>query len=125
MIVVLLACVIFIKLFNLQVVNGVTYRKQSENRLLRSHPITATRGEITDRFGRPLVTSRMGFDLIAYKEYIDDNGSVSGGLHRYLKNLPEYKWDSLNNAKYRVIVEYYRTKDDNDYLAYSTFEVKK
>lgn len=70
--VVLLICVIFIKLFNLQVVNGVTYREQSENRLLRSHAITATRGEITDRFGRPLVTSRMGFDLIAYKEYIED-----------------------------------------------------
>ena len=63
---------IFIKLFNLQVVNGVTYRAQSENKLLRSHTITATRGEITDRFGRPLVTSRMGFDLIAYKEYIED-----------------------------------------------------
>ena len=71
--VVLLICVIFIKLFNLQVVNGVTYREQSENRLLRSHAITATRGEITDRFGRPLVTSRMGFDLIAYKEYIEDD----------------------------------------------------
>lgn len=70
--VVLLIGVIFIKLFNLQIVNGVTYRKQSENRLLRSHTITATRGEITDRFGRPLVTSRMGFDLVAYKEYIDD-----------------------------------------------------
>ena len=70
--VVLLTGVIFVKLFNLQVVNGVTYREQSENRLLRSHAITATRGEITDRFGRPLVTSRMGFDLIAYKEYIED-----------------------------------------------------
>ena len=72
MLVILLICLIFIKLFNLQVVNGVTYRAQSENKLLRSHTITATRGEITDRFGRPLVTSRMGFDIIAYKEYIED-----------------------------------------------------
>ena len=46
-------------------------------------------------------------------------------MQRYLKFLPNYRWDSLNNAKYRVIVEFYRTKDDNDYLAYSTFEVKK
>ena len=73
MLVVLLTCIIFAKLFNLQVVNGVTYRKQSENKLLRSHAITATRGEITDRYGRPLVTSRMGFDLVAYKEYIEDD----------------------------------------------------
>lgn len=69
--VILLTCVIFARLFNLQVVNGVTYREQSEKRLLRTHSITATRGEITDRYGRPLVTSRMGFDLIAYKEYIE------------------------------------------------------
>ena len=70
-IVVLLTILIFAKLFNLQVVNGVTYREQSERRLLKSTPITATRGEITDRFGRPLVTSRMGFELVAYKEYIE------------------------------------------------------
>lgn len=70
-IVVLLTVVIFAKLFNLQVVNGVTYREQSEKRLLRSTTVTATRGEITDRYGRPLVTSRMGFNLVAYKEYIE------------------------------------------------------
>ncbi len=70
-IVILLIVIIFIKLFNLQIVNGVTYKEQSERRLLKATPVTATRGEITDRFGRPLVTSRMGFNLVAYKEYID------------------------------------------------------
>lgn len=70
-IVVLLTVVIFSKLFNLQIVNGVTYREQSERRLLKSTSITASRGEITDRYGRPLVTSRMGFNLVAYKEYIE------------------------------------------------------
>ena len=59
------------------------------------------------------------------KDYIDEVGGISGGMQRYLKFLPNYKWDSLNNAKYRVVVEFYRTKDDNDYLSYSTFEVKK
>lgn len=54
-----------------------------------------------------------------------NDGEFTGGMHKYLKYLPNYKWDSLNNAKYRVIVEFHRTRDDNDYVAYATFEVKK
>lgn len=88
-IVVFLTCVIFAKLFNLQVVNGVTYREQSERRLLKSHSVTATRGEITDRYGRPLVTSRMGFDLIAYKEYIEDE-NLNQLILDTIKILDEY-----------------------------------
>jgi len=59
------------------------------------------------------------------KPYIDLYGGVSGGMQRYLKYLPNYRWDSLNNAYYRVLVEFHRTKDGNDYFAYSTFEVIK
>ena len=65
------------------------------------------------------------YRLTNMKNYVDENGEVSGGMQRYLRHLPEYKWDSLNNAKYRVLVEFKRLKDDNDYTAYSTFEVVK
>lgn len=67
----ILIAVIFIRLFNLQIVNGVSYKEQSEKRLLQSTKITATRGEITDRYGRPIATSRMGFNIIYLKEYIE------------------------------------------------------
>ncbi len=69
-IVIVLFVAIFIRLFNLQIINGVSYREQSEKRLLQSTPITATRGEITDRYGRPIATSRMGFNIVYTKEYI-------------------------------------------------------
>lgn len=53
-------------------------------------------------------------------------GIFSGNLADYVSFLPEYlKIVSLNRAKYRIIVEYHRTKDDNDYYSYSTIEVKK
>lgn len=53
-------------------------------------------------------------------------GIFSGNLSDYVSYLPSYeKIVSLNRAKYRVIIEYHRTKDDNDYYAYSTIEVKK
>ena len=60
-----------------------------------------------------------------FKTKKDKVSSFSGGMHKYLKYLPDYRWESLNNAQYRVIIEFHRTKDDNDYLAYSTIEVKK
>ncbi len=54
------------------------------------------------------------------------NGIFSNNLADYVAYLPEYsKIVSLNRAKYRIIVEYHHTKDDNDYYSYSTIEVKK
>ena len=127
--VILLTCVIFAKLFNLQVVNGVTYREQSEKRLLRSHSITASRGEITDRFGRPLVTSRMGFDLIAYKEYIEDD-NLNQLILDTVNILEQYNvdyYDTLpisengefifNSPDYTAEAEF---KEDNNFEEYMT-----
>ncbi len=65
------------------------------------------------------------YNLAEFKTKVDNSSSFSGGMHKYVEYLPNYKWDSLNNAKYRVIVEFHRVKDGNDYLAYSTIEVKK
>ena len=65
------------------------------------------------------------FSLTDFKTKIDTSNDFSGGMHRYVSYLPEYTMASMNEAKYRVIVEFHRTRDDNDYLAYATFEVKK
>ena len=65
------------------------------------------------------------FSLTDFKTKIDNSNDFSGGMHRYVSYLPEYTMASMNEAKYRVIVEFHRTRDDNDYLAYATFEVKK
>lgn len=81
-----------------------------------------TADDLTDDEPEIYITT---YNLEKFKKYVDEKGGISGGMQRYLKFLPNYKWDSLNNAKYRVLVEFYRTKDDNDYMAYSTFEVKK
>ena len=53
------------RLYNLQIVNGEEYLKKSERRISRTVNIKAPRGEILDRYGRPLVTNRMSsrYDL--------------------------------------------------------------
>lgn len=61
---------IFMRLFSLQVVKGENYKQQSEKRLMRSVPVKAPRGEILDRYGRPLVSNRMGFSVVFQNEYI-------------------------------------------------------
>lgn len=60
------------RLFNLQVVNGKQYLEKSERRLSRSVTVKAPRGEILDRYGRPLVTNRTSFaikiDAVTWKK---------------------------------------------------------
>ncbi|MBE7011442.1 MAG: penicillin-binding protein 2 [Ruminococcaceae bacterium] len=48
-------------LFKLQILNGQAYREQITNQTERSYPIKASRGEIFDTYGRPMVTNRMGY----------------------------------------------------------------
>lgn len=65
LVVVVIICltVVFFRLFNLQIVNGEDYLEQSERRLSRSYTVKAPRGEILDRYGRPLVTNRTSFTV--------------------------------------------------------------
>ena len=61
----LIAAVVFIgRLYFLQIVSGEEYLERSAKRTSRTVTVTAPRGEILDRFGRPLVTNRMSFSLV-------------------------------------------------------------
>ncbi len=59
-----LALLIFTgRLFYLQIVNGEDYLAQSQKKLSRSVTVKAPRGDILDRYGRPLVTNRSCFNI--------------------------------------------------------------
>ncbi|MGE4549488.1 MAG: penicillin-binding transpeptidase domain-containing protein, partial [Intestinibacillus sp.] len=58
-------------LFSLQLINGEEYRVQAERRLTSNMTVTASRGEILDRYGRPLVTNRTVFSLRVDYAYWD------------------------------------------------------
>lgn len=59
------------KLYDLQIVNGESYREQSEKRLVREVDVEAPRGEIYDRYGKLLVTNEIGYDLCLYYTKIE------------------------------------------------------
>lgn len=61
----IVAAVVFVgRLYFLQIVSGEDYLERSTKRTSRTVTVTAPRGEILDRFGRPLVTNRMSFSVV-------------------------------------------------------------
>ena len=58
------ALVFFGRLYFLQIAHGEEYLERSAKRTSRTVTVTAPRGEILDRFGRPLVTNRMSFSVV-------------------------------------------------------------
>ncbi len=47
------------------------------------------------------------------------------GFKDYIETLPDYRAESLNYAKYRVITSIHHRKDNNNYYSYSTIEVNR
>ena len=68
----LVGIIILMQLFNLQIVNGADYRKESDTKLTREAKIEAARGSIMDRSGNVLVSTEMKFSLEMYKSKTDD-----------------------------------------------------
>lgn len=54
---------LFVRLFYLQIIKGESYYEQTTNRINSTFAQKAPRGEIMDRFGKPLVTNRLGYSL--------------------------------------------------------------
>jgi penicillin-binding protein 2 len=68
----LLFLIVFIvDLMKLQIVDGASFLQKSNLKSYKSVPIGATRGEILDRFGRPLAQNRMGFSIVIDKAFLD------------------------------------------------------
>lgn len=68
------------RLYHLQIVKGEEYREKSRTRMLRTEETEAARGEITDRNGVVLATSKLSYNLVMYKVNIDvklQNASIA------------------------------------------------
>lgn len=61
--VLVLAVVMGGRLYNMQIVNGTTWAAQSEKSIARSVTVPAARGSIYDRYGRPLVTNSLSYNV--------------------------------------------------------------
>ncbi|MDP4110197.1 MAG: penicillin-binding protein 2, partial [Bacillota bacterium] len=85
------------KLVDLEIVHGKEYAERSERKILRSYPVKASRGEIVDRYGRPLVTNRMVFSVRFDYVYWDkeNQNTVLLKLAKLLKGKGVSYYDTL------------------------------
>lgn len=62
----LISLVFLVRLVNLQIVNGSEYRELSQNKMMRTTASVAARGNIYDRNGVVLASSKIGYDVVLY-----------------------------------------------------------
>lgn len=67
----IIGIILLMQLFNLQIINGASYRETSNTRLTRESILYASRGYILDRNGNELATTEMTFSLEIYKTKLD------------------------------------------------------
>lgn len=113
----IVALVFLIQLFNLQIINGVSYREQAENKIVRTESIAASRGEIYDRNGVLLATNRLTYDVEIYRtkvgiektneaikklvEIIERNGDTIYSTFPCNDTGDNFSEEFLNNAQLR------------------------
>lgn len=85
--------ILLIRLFNLQIVHGAEYRETSNTRLSRESTLEATRGDILDRTGNVLATTKTTFNISLYKTKSDDetlNKCILNITNLLSKNKADY-----------------------------------
>lgn len=88
--------ILVISLFNLQIVNGATYRETSNTRLSRESRLEAARGEILDRSGNVLASNNITYNLELYKTKTD-NETLNNCILKLVNLLEEFKEEYPNN----------------------------
>lgn len=120
-----LAIVCFIKLFELQIVNGEEYRIQADNRSVRTYITKAPRGEIYDRNGVPIVENRAGYSIQINKLDMDNEELnknirdlvkiIHDNDREYSSTFPIVYNDDENAPEYSLSI-FLGSADDNSHI---------
>jgi penicillin-binding protein 2 len=85
----LMFMIYMVRMWHLQVLQGTSYRFQSENNRIRIEDIAAPRGIIFDRNGVPIVENRPAYNLVIIREDIRDLDGTIRQLARLCERQPE------------------------------------
>ena len=91
MLVYIVGIVLIVQLFNLQVVNGESYREQSNTRLSRVSSIQAARGSILDRSGNELAGVKTQNNIEMYKTNIS-NEQLNNAILNLMNLLNQHQF---------------------------------
>lgn len=112
--VLVLLVVLGIRLYHLQVVKGEYYAERAEDQRIRKLPIPAPRGTIFDRNMRPLVNSRMTYNVILSREDTEGKNLLDfiDPLAAGLKLDPEFLRERFEEFRSLPAFESLKIKED-------------
>lgn len=93
-VVALMLVLILLRLFSMQAIHGESYYQMSQQKVSSTTVEKAPRGEILDRYGRPLVSNRMGYSIQVKKTGLsndDLNQMLLKLLHLLENNGSQYQ----------------------------------
>ena len=99
------------RLFYLQIVKGKEFRETSNTRLTRESIIEASRGNIFDRDGNVLATTKTGYSIELYKTKIDDD-TLNNTILKMVKLLEKNGDTYINNFPITVDYKFTISSDD-------------
>ena len=112
----LVAAVLIFRMAQLQLVDGAEYLEASQNKTLRSYSENASRGEIADRNGVPLVSNSVGFELV-FDYYTWDKqlqNDVILQLVEIMRNAGLSHYDSLPLSEFAPFIYTYSSAESGD-----------
>lgn len=89
-IVVFLLIFYFVVLFKLQIIEGAKYSEESANSIVTTEVVAATRGNLVDRYGRPLVTSRACHNIVINTVELFEQEDPNADILRLIETVEEY-----------------------------------
>ena len=90
--------VIILRLWFLQITNGVEYEKRAYGNRVRIRQLAPPRGHILDRFGREIVTNRPSFNVALLQEDSHDLSDVLERLAPVLDMEVSELWEKVREA---------------------------
>ena len=105
-----------IRLMTVQIVNGDAYLQQSEYTSVYTQTIKATRGQIVDANGNPIVENKVGFNVIIDDTYFpSDNKEANEILIQTVRILKEAKleWNETMPVTDSAPYEYEKNRDSD------------
>lgn len=107
----LVGAILLIQLFSLQIVHGTEYRESSNTRLTRESTIEPARGNIDDRNGTVLATTKTGYSVELYKTK-SSNEELNSTILKIVNLLEENEDTYVNNFPINNDLEFTYTSQE-------------
>ncbi len=109
----ILAVILVVRLFYLQIIKGDQYLAMSTQRYTVGMVDKAPRGEIFDRYGKPLITNRVGYSLQLQKTDISDD-ELNDVLLKVIQILQKTNYAFYDTLPITSAPYEYNFSDDNE-----------